>query len=313
MDNTEKTRCPLCNSDDPEIVCDKTELKRSGFRAVNNVICLRCGLIYNNPVPSRETLEKYYKEEFVKDKSGIKDDYQSYIEFLRLKNITEKDKTVVSFLRDFLKSDSRVFDIGCAYGSLLFGLKKEIGCEVSGIEPDSLMVEVANKHYGLSGVKQGFIEDYFKTGREKFDLIVLRNVMEHLTNLNGIMKGLKNLMSEQGHLFLVFPNAANFVPERNIYRCLEFGHLYTFTPFSIQQLLFRHGMKVVRWSYDHFHLLQVVATRIENPVNMVPFENMKAGLYVSKVKKSIKRHKYTHSLFRLKRKIKTIFKLKWKR
>lgn len=306
------TRCPLCNSDDSKIVCDKTELKRIGVREITNVICLRCGLIYNNPVPSSEILNNYYKKDFVRDKSGVKDDFNRYIEVLKIKNLDEKEKRVVDFLKPFLNKDSNVLDIGCAHGALLSGIKKELGCKVYGLEPDSLMVKVAREHYRLDNIKEDFIENYFEEEKQKFNMIILRNVLEHLRNTNNILAGLKNLMEDNGYLFLVFPNAANFVPERNIYRCLEFGHLYTFTPFSIQQLLLKHGMKVVKWSYDHFHLLQVVATKIENPVNMVSFEDMRAGLSISKIERNIKQHKYIHFFFRLKRKIKTILKLKWR-
>lgn len=311
MDKMEKIRCSLCNSDDPEIICARAGLKRGEAKNVINVICNRCGLVYNNPVSSKETLDEWYKEDFLEDKSGS-GDYESFVKIYKYEKSAKKAKSVVNFIKPFLRENCSVIDIGCSHGVLLSEIKNQFNCKVKGVEPDFTMVRFAREHFGLKDIENIFFEDFIKNNNEKFDLVILRYVLEHLGKINEAIRDLKSLLRDNGYLFLVVPSAADFKPSRDLGHSLEFGHLYSFTPYTIHQLFLKHGMKVVKWSFDRIFGIQAVVTSVDNPVDAVPAEDMEEGLDVKRIKKRLKRHNYRYFLFRLKRKIKTILRLRWK-
>lgn len=312
-------RCAICNSDDTEIICKRVGVKRGKPKNITNVICKRCGLIYNNPIPSEEMIKNYYSGEYVKSKSGS-DEYEDIIKRIKAKHPDqkirkakkEKNKKAVEFISDFLSENNKALEIGCGVGIFLSELQKQVKCSVKGIEPDSIMSQVAREYYGLENINNMFFEDYLKESDEKFDMVILRQVFEHLADPNEAIQKIKSILRKNGYLFLAVPNAADFKPSRLLHNSLDFGHLYSYTPHTLRQLLLKHNMKIVKWSYDYVLTLQVVAARNGNPLNAVPAKELKSGSNIKLLKFKLKNQKIRYIFFRLKRKISAIMKLKWR-
>lgn len=301
--------CALCNSNDTWVICKKAGLKRGEAKKVTNVICRKCRLIYNNPMPADEELEEYYLGQYAEDRGITEGGYEIAIERIRNKQPEIKNKKIVEFIKNFIKENDSVLDIGCSYGILLAEIKKQINCQVKGIEPGAMFSKVAREYYGLSNIEQKFFNNYIKEnkGREQFDFIILRHVFEHFREPNQVIMDLKSIIKPNGYLFLVVPNAASFKPLKPLEQNLEFGHVYSYTPFSLQRLLLKHKLKIVKWSFDYVFSLQVIATRMENPIKAIDAGELKQGQNIRLLYYKLINHNCIRNLLRIKRKIKCLF------
>ncbi|MCI0566536.1 class I SAM-dependent methyltransferase [bacterium] len=309
-------RCPLCNSSDFDVVCRKAGLKKGPAKDVTNVICNRCGLIYNNPMPTDAELAAYYKGDFSKDKCGS--DYDSIVHSIegdKREQSEGNSRRAVEFLRPFLKDGMRILDIGCSTGVLLSEIKKEFPqSAVTGIEPDRTLARVAREYFKIDCVENEFFEDFVRRekGKSSFDLIIMRHVLEHMKNAHEVIADVRSLLSDKGYYFLVFPDAANFRMSRPLPRCLEYGHLYTFTPATTAAFLLSHGMKVVKWGHDHVRSQQILAAPLSNSANSANIYELARGASVPALKRKLRLQPLRHFVFRIARKIKTLARLRWR-
>ncbi|RLJ02438.1 MAG: class I SAM-dependent methyltransferase [Candidatus Aenigmatarchaeota archaeon] len=99
---------------------------------------------------------------------------------------------------------SRVLDVGCSTGLLGKELKKK-GCYVVGVEPGESARE-AKKH--LDKVLNKKIEDV--NLRDKFDVIVFSDALEHLPDPEMVLKKLKKNLEKDGFVVASIPNVANW-------------------------------------------------------------------------------------------------------
>ena len=92
----------------------------------------------------------------------------------------------------FFNSDlngKTVFNIGFGFAQALIFLKNK-GLEVSGLEPSIEGVEHA-KANGISNAYHTGIENYNVAGDQKFDLVLLLNVLEHLREPEKTVRNIK--------------------------------------------------------------------------------------------------------------------------
>tara|TARA_Y100000310_G_scaffold169635_1_gene169822 strand:- start:3303 stop:4283 length:981 start_codon:yes stop_codon:yes gene_type:complete len=314
------TRCALCNSSDSEIVCKESIQKDNTVRNLDNVVCLRCGLVYNNPMPSDSDLREYYTGGHVKDHALVDGGFRSLISKLKQrksKQSERKARETISFIEPFVSRNSSVLDIGCGVGAYISRLQKYIGCNVFGVEPDEISARAAQEYYGLHRVYNMFFGEYLNIAKEKFDVIVLRHVFEHLKNPNQEIKRIKSLLKEDGFLYLVVPNAYDFLESRPLKRVLEFGHIFSYTPYAISQILLKHGLKVVKYAHDYIHHQQMIITRIENNIDAIPFSALQDGSNIIDLKSRLKKQDSRCSAHRIKKRINSylpfnIMSKKWK-
>lgn len=305
-------RCALCNSCDTEIVCTKAGMRNDEDREVTSVMCLRCGLLYNSPIPPEEELRHYYSDGgYVANRVMSDGGYEKLVELQNKKELLVKRLTTntVYFLRPFLKQDSRIIDIGCSVGNLGGAIKKQLGVFVVGVEPDALFARVAREYNHLDKVEQVFFDEYVRNHKEKFNMVIMRHVFEHLRDPNDSLKKLKSLLVDEGYLFLIVPNMANLKSTGPLIKQFHYGHLYHYTPHALQLLLLKHGMKVVRWRHGHNHSIEVVATKIDNPVDSVDIFSMTCGSSVPLLKLKFKLHNTKYFFYRIYRKTKHLLGL----
>lgn len=107
-------------------------------------------------------------------------------------------------LPDF-KSGS-ILEVGCAEGGFVKVLH-DIGVDITGIELEQSRVDIANEKAPELNIKQADITDpeiVNKLGK-KYDLIVMRDVIEHIPDRDAAFQNLYKLLKDGGHLFITFP------------------------------------------------------------------------------------------------------------
>lgn len=164
------------------------------------------GFLRTDPIPSPEELEIYYREEFYKPKPfndsslEVQKEGQDYYDS-RWDGIYQKCKTLLA------KDAFSVFDIGFGWAQALLYFHSK-GIEVSGLEPSPEGVEYARSK-GLEVYEAG-IEDFTVTQGKRFDVVLMLNVLEHLSHPHKTLKSIqKHLLKPGGILVVEVPNEYN--------------------------------------------------------------------------------------------------------
>jgi 2-polyprenyl-3-methyl-5-hydroxy-6-metoxy-1,4-benzoquinol methylase len=301
-DISKKSRCALCGSDDCSIVCREVAPKRGEMKKIDNVICNRCGLIYNNPMLTDEYLDNYYKNEFVKEQKEI-ENFDEFILEIKDKKSESTDK-LVDFVKEFINDESEVLDIGCGFGKLLFEIKRKVSCRVTGIEPDLTTAKNSDSNYLIKDINNCSFDSFFESNNKKFDLVILKMVLEHLNDPNRYIENFKKILKPKGRLFIVVPNAYKFRPSKKLVDNFLFGHVFSYTPWTMHQMLLKHNLKIVKFEDNHvFSDLKIIATDVSNQVNAEEVKKLREGFDIARLKFRLKYHSFIYFYYKVKRKI----------
>jgi len=97
---------------------------------------------------------------------------------------------------------SKVLDIGCGTARFIYRLKKELNCDVYGIDISPRAVERAKNEFGVEcGVYNAENLDNFEG---EYDVVVCTHVLEHITNDKGLVKNIARLTKSLA--FIAVPN-----------------------------------------------------------------------------------------------------------
>ena len=147
-------------------------------------------------IPQPKNLSSYYESE---DYISHTDEKKGFISFLyqRVKQYSLKKK--LKLISNLQKDKGRLLDIGAGTGSFLAAAKQQ-NWSTFGVEPN----EKARK---LSLEKNVKLENTLAAFEgEKFEVITLWHVLEHLPNLENIVKSIEDLLSPNGILVIAVPN-----------------------------------------------------------------------------------------------------------
>jgi glycosyltransferase involved in cell wall biosynthesis len=117
-----------------------------------------------------------------------------------------------SYHKEFLKrhknfsKNEKIIDFGCGAGDLIGVLRKK-GCNAWGVDVDEGAVKIAKKHFGANDLYGMSFEKFFaKNTKEKFDIITLFEVLEHLDNPLEVIYNLEKLLKPNGKIVLSTPS-----------------------------------------------------------------------------------------------------------
>ena len=100
-----------------------------------------------------------------------------------------------------------VLEVGCGEGGNLFSFA-QLGCSVTGVDIAAGRIAEARKFFAERGAEGTFIaSDIFKLTEleHKFSLILVHDVIEHINDKAGFLKGLKRYLAPGGVVFMAFP------------------------------------------------------------------------------------------------------------
>lgn len=100
----------------------------------------------------------------------------------------------------------KVLEVGCAEGGLLEALQ-EIGMHAAGIELNAERAAIAKEKNPALDILVGDITDPTLPEKlnETFDMIIMREVIEHVPNKKAAFDNLNKLIQPNGYLFISFP------------------------------------------------------------------------------------------------------------
>jgi len=194
--------------------------------------CAACGFIFQDPNESQAADPEFYEMTYRKVYQDNESPTPKDLDIQR-----QRAEHTISWLKaSGIKHVRNALDIGASAGVLLNQFRTNYGCSVSGVEPGKMYREFAS----TSGVKMvASIEELKAASPDRFDLVSLMHVLEHLTDpitsLRDIREG---LMTPDGHLLIEVPNFY-------AHDSYELAHLACYTRHSLRQLLAQAGFKVI--------------------------------------------------------------------
>lgn len=175
-------KCRLCGSDDLFLYYTQGNKGQFKFYKCNN-----CSLV-NYDVSAGLSQEKY-------------GDY--YIDPFDEKHRSNKGQlNTFNFIKKQITKKGSAFEIGCGNGKLLYLLKKD-GWKTKGLDLSSFAVTNIRNILGIEVFCQN-IFDY--EDDNKYDLVILRHVLEHLIDPIRIMNKINKMLKDEGFALLEFPN-----------------------------------------------------------------------------------------------------------
>lgn len=157
--------------------------------------------------PSKEELNKYYSEKYYQGNQGSYEKTYSQEEIKYFYNkIEEKYFVLKKILKINPGKTHSLLDIGCGEGWTL-SFFRERQWNVTGID----FSEFGCKSHNPQCLKDLIIGDIYETvsdliSKNKFDVIWLDNVLEHVINPKELLDKCRSLMNENGVLIIEVPN-----------------------------------------------------------------------------------------------------------
>jgi len=161
------------------------------------------------------------------------------------------------FLRHHAGEPGSIMDIGCGSAGLLYLARKE-GWQVRGMELSEKAARDIWEDQGIDVIVANFLE-YDNPENEKYDVVVLRHVLEHLPDSLLAMRQIGSLLKDNGLALLEFPNTSStsYTAKRLLQKWglrnkkypadWRPGHCNEFCRESFEYLLSQTGFEMVIW------------------------------------------------------------------
>lgn len=209
------------------------------------ITCENCGLVGMDTIPSVKFLNKLYQQDYFFGK-----EYSDYkADRLALEANFNKRK---KFLKKYLTKDSRVAEIGCAYGYFLNLIKDSVSFSI-GYDVSEDGVSYAKNDLNVNAVCGDFLST---KAIPEFDLVVMWDVVEHVPNpdrfiehaskslktggalafttgdvdaLNARLRGMKwRMVHPPTHIFYFNKKSVEYILDKNGLEMISFKHRATY-------------------------------------------------------------------------------------
>ena len=137
-------------------------------------------------------------------------------------------------------------DVGCNDGALMETLGRAGYRQVVGLEPNAIAAEIARKkgHDVYTSYLDRSAGARIVAERGQFDALYLRHVVEHVSDLDRLLRGIRTLLHPDGLLVLELPDVEESFTLGSPAILWE-EHVNYFTPALAEHMLGRFGFRVL--------------------------------------------------------------------
>jgi 2-polyprenyl-3-methyl-5-hydroxy-6-metoxy-1,4-benzoquinol methylase len=250
--------CRICDSEYLHEVsdCSKDYLTGNNFFLYK---CDKCNIILTDPIPGN--LSEYYDNNYRKYNKFT----MSILSYLYKKRTNKWMK--------YFKNKGKVLEIGCGNGMMLNEFQIN-GWDVTGVERNINVSNNAELNYGI----KLYTPDIFVIpDDEKYDLIILFQVLEHVDKIDPLLNKLQSLLSYKGKLIIGVPNISSWQYKfgKNYWLHLDVPrHLQHFNTNTLSTLLSRYNFNVqttsmISYEHDPFGWVQTILNKITGTHNIL--------------------------------------------
>lgn len=211
-------------------VCNSSEFRAMpGYEDAHLQQCSNCSFVFSSVIPSGQTLDRIYEDEFNRTT------YLSPITIIRYKEILRE-------LKPYRKTN-RILDIGAGCGFFLEIAKQE-GWEVVGTEISKHCVELCEE----KGIEMHLGElASIPLDENSLDAVVSLEVIEHLSDPSHFVSEIHRILRPGGITYISTPNFNAILRYRlkAVYDVISYPiHLCYFTKKTIRKIFSSNGFKV---------------------------------------------------------------------
>ncbi|MGZ0015699.1 class I SAM-dependent methyltransferase [Yeosuana sp. AK3] len=223
----------------PKLVVKDHSVSGEMFELIHNK---EFHFLETKPQPTLDKLPDYYKsEDYISHTDSKRNLFETTYQFI--KKIANKRK--LKLINTYSKSGKVLLDMGCGTGSFL-QIAQQHGWKVSGIEPNQDARKIANKKIGDLVFD---VDHLIKLEKERYDVITLWHVLEHLPNIEEHLKIFNSLLKQNGTLIIAVPNYKSYDAQfyKNHWAAFDVPrHLWHFSKTAISKLVALENMKVIK-------------------------------------------------------------------
>ena len=236
--------CEICNSNKIKL------LFKNDRYSINQKTsyCEDCGFIFLNPRMTENTVKYFYNSDIYRYLYSREKNEKTLFEntLQELKNYKPSfpkkpnfskyyEQLYFDFINNEISNFKTVLDIGCGRGKKIIDFNY-IGKITKGIEPSKTF----NKVHTALGLNcdVGFIMDIKK---DKYDLVLLSHVFEHLNNLNEVVDILSNITKK--YLFIEVPGHVTK------FQSIQNAHNYYFSFNTLNHFILNNKFKLIKIDY----------------------------------------------------------------
>ncbi len=244
--------CPICSKSEfiDSIICQDFTYSQKKFTIQK---CTGCQLLLTNPRPNVNSLSEYYNSQvYISHTSKASNVFDAI--YLKARSYTLNWKfTLISKL----KSIGTLLDYGCGTGEFLLTMNSH-GWKTKGVEPSKPARDKAN-NLGSSEHPHVF-ENLAEISNNKFDVITLWHVLEHISDPNELLLKLKRKLNDDGLMFVAVPNYKSFDARhyRQYWAAYDVPrHLWHFSKDNMEAILLKNNLildKVVPMKLDAYYV-----------------------------------------------------------
>jgi 2-polyprenyl-3-methyl-5-hydroxy-6-metoxy-1,4-benzoquinol methylase len=243
-------QCPICGKEAFKnfLVVNDNAVSKESFVIVE---CENCSFKFTNPRPDAQSIGQYYEsEDYISHSNTTNGIINRAYHVVR--SITTKQK--VELINKYAPVKGSILDYGCGTGVFLSACKKD-GWEIRGIEPNAKARKKATEQTG-----EIIAETLEDIEGEKYEVITLWHVLEHIHALNDTMEQLLEHLQEDGTLIIAVPNADSHDAQEYKENWAAYDvprHLYHFTQPTMKRFLKKHKMKleeVLPMKFDAYYV-----------------------------------------------------------
>ena len=188
--------------------------------------------------PSPKNLDKYYQTtNYISHTDNAQNIFEKIYQLVKKYTLRKK----IKLINQYSKNDRSILDIGCGTGEFLALAKKE-NWNTFGVEPN----ENAREKTALKNIH--VTPSLEKVGQQKFNVISLWHVLEHLPDLQNQIKKITALLKDEGTLLIAVPNYKSYDAKHYKENWAAYDtprHLWHFSQNSISQIFKEHKFKVI--------------------------------------------------------------------
>jgi len=258
--------CLLCNG----AMNKPFDSRTFAGKVVENQICRSCGFVFQSPRMTSQEAETFYASEYRNLYQGSSGPNPKDLRMQQL-----RADSLAEYAGRQIKQVSRHLDIGCSAGSLMQSISHTFQCETVGIEPGEAYRQYARE----SGLKiYASLQEIQAADEEKFDLVTMSHVLEHLPDPRTYLEHLKDeILASDGCLLVEVPNLY-------AHDSFEIAHLSSFSIHTLCQLVRKAGYEMIAYhkhGYPRSKVIPYFLTALFCPSTLSSQNKVKPERFVS--------------------------------
>ena len=151
---------------------------------------------------------------------------------------------ILSFFKKLRNKKVSLLDVGSGLGIFLYSLKKKVNWKLSGIEPDFNFYNFSKNDLNLR-----IYNDYFykKKFNEKFEIITLNKVIEHVKDPDKFLKKIRKVIKNIEFIYIEVPDGVAGEASKEHKNREEFylDHLHIFSVKSLKNCIVKNKFNLL--------------------------------------------------------------------